>query len=47
MADRYFKNTMIIGPDLDGDDVTRAILKAAAAALKVMSHMEACASVSL
>lgn len=35
MGQRYFQNTMVIGPELDGDDVDSVILKAAAAALKV------------
>lgn len=35
MVERYFQNDMMVGPELDGDDVTRTILKAAAAALKV------------
>lgn len=30
---------MTAGPELDGDDVTRTILKAAAAALKVGRHL--------
>lgn len=35
MGQRYFQDTMVIGPELDGDDVDSVILKAAAAALKV------------
>jgi hypothetical protein len=35
MGERYFHNDMNVGTELDGADVTRTILKAAAAALKV------------
>jgi hypothetical protein len=35
MGERYFRNSMAVGPELDGDDVDRTLLKAAAAALKV------------
>jgi hypothetical protein len=38
MGERYFSNSMTLGPELDGDDVDRTLLKAAATALKVHSH---------
>jgi uncharacterized membrane protein len=34
-AERYFQNDMTLVPELDDAETTRAILKAAAAALKV------------
>lgn len=45
MSDRFFVNTIEIGPDLDDPEVTRQILKAAAAGLKqvkakALSHQD-------
>jgi hypothetical protein len=40
MGERYFHNDINVGTELDGADVTRTILKAAAVALKVGAHGE-------
>lgn len=39
MGERSFSNSMTLGPELDGDDVDRTLLEAAATALKVQSYV--------